>query len=51
MKSILVGLFLQFLVDLLRDAADRTSTTIDDDLVDTIEENIEELNRIASEKL
>jgi len=39
MRTLIATYLFQFLIDIARELADRTSTTIDDDIVDVLEEN------------
>lgn len=51
MKSMIIGYVVSILMDILREMAADTRTTIDDDLVATINENMNELKELISEKL
>jgi hypothetical protein len=50
MKDYFLSMAFEFVLDLLRDAASRTTNTIDDQVCDLIEENADEILTIARQK-
>lgn len=51
MREMLISYAISFVMDILRDMAKNTSTTIDDQVVETINENMEELKKLIRERV
>lgn len=51
MKAIIVAYLVAFVLDMLRDLSKRSTNTIDDQLVETLNENMEEIKSYINKKV
>lgn len=51
MKAIIINYLISFVMDMLRDLASRSTTSIDDDIVQTLNDNMTEIKTYISDKV